>query len=78
MVGGGFDYLIKLRVADMQAYRRILGERLTALPGVEQTHTYFVMEEVKSTHAVALPPPQERATPAPADTPKRRRGGERR
>jgi Lrp/AsnC family leucine-responsive transcriptional regulator len=55
MVAGGFDYLIKLRVADMQAYRRILGERLTALPGVEQTHTYFVMEEVKSTHVVAIP-----------------------
>jgi len=59
MVAGGFDYLVKLRVADMEAYRRILGERLTALPGVEQTHTYFVMEEVKSTHAVALPGPGE-------------------
>jgi len=55
MVAGGFDYLVKLRVADMEAYRRILGERITALPGVEQTHTYFVMEEVKSTHALALP-----------------------
>lgn len=74
MVAGGFDYLIKLRVADMQAYRRILGERLTALPGVEQTHTYFVMEEVKSTHAVALPPPQERAASPAAATPQRRRG----
>jgi Lrp/AsnC family leucine-responsive transcriptional regulator len=39
----------------MEAYRRILGERIAALPGVEQTHTYFVMEEVKSTHAFALP-----------------------
>ena len=56
MVAGGFDYLVKLRVADMEAYRQILGERITALPGVEQTHTYFVMEEVKSTHAIALPP----------------------
>jgi Lrp/AsnC family leucine-responsive transcriptional regulator len=55
MVAGGFDYLVKLRVADMEAYRRILGERIAALPGVEQTHTYFVMEEVKSTHAFALP-----------------------
>lgn len=64
MVAGGFDYLIKLRVADMQAYRRILGERLTALPGVEQTHTYFVMEEVKSTQAIALPA-AESAAPAP-------------
>lgn len=56
MVAGGFDYLVKLRVTDMAAYRRILGERITALPGVEQTHTYFVMEEVKSTHAIAIPP----------------------
>jgi Lrp/AsnC family leucine-responsive transcriptional regulator len=64
MVAGGFDYLVKLRVADMEAYRRILGERIAALPGVEQTHTYFVMEEVKSTHAFALPP--EPVDPAPA------------
>jgi Lrp/AsnC family leucine-responsive transcriptional regulator len=62
MVAGGFDYLVKLRVADMLAYRRILGERLTALPGVEQTHTYFVMEEVKSTHALALPEPGQPGT----------------
>lgn len=65
MVAGGFDYLVKLRVSDMEAYRRILGERITALPGVEQTHTYFVMEEVKSTHAVAVPREsgQERSRP---------------
>jgi Lrp/AsnC family leucine-responsive transcriptional regulator len=49
MVAGGFDYLIKIRVADMETYRKFLGERLTTLPGIEQTHTYVVMEEVKST-----------------------------
>jgi Lrp/AsnC family leucine-responsive transcriptional regulator len=47
MVAGGFDYLIKLRVTDMTAYRRFLGERISALPAVSRTHTYFVMEEVK-------------------------------
>ena len=72
MVAGGFDYLVKLRVADMAAYRRILGERITALPGVEQTHTYFVMEEVKSTHAIALPPAAVAARPRAARA--RRRG----
>lgn len=51
MVAGGFDYLIKIRLADMEAYRRFLGERLTTLPGVARAHTYVVMEEVKaSTH----------------------------
>ncbi len=54
MVAGGFDYLIKIRVQDMAAYRRFLGTRLTALPGVTQTHTYVVMEEVKATHALTI------------------------
>jgi Lrp/AsnC family leucine-responsive transcriptional regulator len=49
MVAGGFDYLIKIRVKDMEAYRSFLGEKLTALSGVAQTHTYVVMEEVKNT-----------------------------
>lgn len=56
MVAGGFDYLLKIRAADMAGYREVLGEHLTALPGVLQTHSYVVMEEVVST--VALPVPQ--------------------
>lgn len=48
MVAGGFDYLVKTRVADMTAYRHFLGEILLALPGVKETRTYAVMEEVKS------------------------------
>ena len=48
MVAGGFDYLVKTRVADMAAYRRFLGEVLLALPGVRETRTYAVMEEVKT------------------------------
>ena len=47
MVAGGFDYLVKARVADMTAYRRFLGDILLALPGVKETRTYAVMEEVK-------------------------------
>jgi Lrp/AsnC family leucine-responsive transcriptional regulator len=47
MVAGGFDYLVKVRLPDMTAYRKFLGERLLALPGVKETRTYAVMEEVK-------------------------------
>ncbi len=47
MVAGGFDYLVKARVADMAAYRRFLGETLLALPGVRESRTYAVMEEIK-------------------------------
>lgn len=49
MVAGGFDYLLKVRVADMPAYRQFLGHRLSAMPGVRETRTYPVLEEVKRT-----------------------------
>jgi Lrp/AsnC family leucine-responsive transcriptional regulator len=48
MVAGGFDYLIKTRLADMTSYRQFLGDVLLSLPGVKETRTYAVMEEVKN------------------------------
>jgi Lrp/AsnC family transcriptional regulator, leucine-responsive regulatory protein len=48
MVAGGFDYLVKARVAGMDAYRQFLSEVILPLPGVRETHTYAVMEEVKA------------------------------
>jgi Lrp/AsnC family transcriptional regulator, leucine-responsive regulatory protein len=60
MVGGGFDYLLKLRVADMQEYRDVLGGMISALPMVEATHSYFVMEEVKESRILPVPRPQKR------------------
>ncbi|WP_407951179.1 Lrp/AsnC ligand binding domain-containing protein [Parachitinimonas caeni] len=55
MVAGGFDYLIKARVRDMKAYRDLLGSALLTLPGVRETHTYAVMEEVKESAAIHIP-----------------------
>jgi Lrp/AsnC family transcriptional regulator, leucine-responsive regulatory protein len=48
MVAGGFDYLMKVRVADMDAYRQFLGHGIARLPGVRETRTYVVIEQVKS------------------------------
>ncbi|MCE2690587.1 MAG: Lrp/AsnC ligand binding domain-containing protein [Rubrivivax sp.] len=54
MVAGGFDYLLKTRSADMNAYRVFAGRVLWQLPGVRETRTYAVMEEVKSSSALQL------------------------
>lgn len=54
MVAGGFDYLIKARVGDMDAYRAFLGDVLVKIPGVRETRTYAVLEEVKATTALPL------------------------
>lgn len=58
MVAGGFDYLLKVRVTDMVAYRRFLGDRVSSLPGVSRTHTYFVMEETKATQEIPIAVPR--------------------
>ena len=54
MVAGGFDYLLKTRMADMNAYRAFAGTVLWQLPGVRETRTYAVMEEVKCTNHLPL------------------------
>ncbi len=47
MIASRFDYLLKVRCADMPAYRRVLGEHISALPHVASTSTYVAMETVK-------------------------------
>ena len=54
LVSGSFDYLIKARVSDMKAYRELLGEKILSLPGVSDSRSYVVMEEVKETLHLSL------------------------
>ena len=54
MVAGGFDYLVKVRMKDMAAYRAFLADTLVTMPGVRETRTYAVMEEVKDTSILPL------------------------
>ena len=54
LVAGGFDYLLKTRVASMTAYREFIGSVIWTLPGVRETRTYAVMEEVKNVTALAI------------------------
>lgn len=54
MVAGGFDYLVKVRMKDMAAYRAFLADTLIVMPGVRETRTYAVMEEVKDTSVLPL------------------------
>jgi len=55
-VAGGFDYLLKTRVAHMGAYRDLVAAVAWSLPGVRDVRTYAVMEELKNTAALPLAP----------------------
>ena len=47
LVSGEYDYLIKVRLPDMSAYRNMLGNILLQLPAAAESRSYAVMEEVK-------------------------------
>lgn len=47
MIASRFDYLLKVRTGDIQEYRKLLGERISALPFVAGTSTFVAMEAVK-------------------------------
>lgn len=49
MIAGQFDYMLKVRTRDITHFRELLGEEISKLPGVMQTHSYAVMETVKDT-----------------------------
>ena len=53
LVSGDADYLVKARINDMSEYRALLGDMLLTLPGVKNSKSYIVMEEV--TETLSLP-----------------------
>ena len=46
MIASSFDYLLKVRTSDIKRYRIVLGEKISALPYVESTSTFVVMQNV--------------------------------
>ncbi|WP_439104487.1 Lrp/AsnC family transcriptional regulator [Celeribacter marinus] len=46
MIAGGYDYLLKVRTTNIEAYRAVMGQRISALPHVVSTSTYVAMETV--------------------------------
>lgn len=53
LVSGDFDYLIKARIREMSEYRQLL-DVLLRLPGVVNSKSYVVMEEIKETLALSV------------------------
>ena len=47
MIASSFDYLLKVRTADIRKYRMVLGEKISSLPHVASTSTFVAMETVR-------------------------------
>ena len=53
-ISGDYDYLIKILVEDMEAYREFMVKKLTTIDHIGSTHSAFMINEVKHTTAINL------------------------
>ena len=53
-ISGDYDYLLKVLVADMEAFREFMVKKLTKIDHIGSTHSMFMISEVKHTTAIAL------------------------
>lgn len=54
MIAGPFDYMLKVRTRDIAHFRELLGDKISKLPNVMQTHSFAVMETVKDSNLIAM------------------------
>jgi len=57
LVSGVHDYLLHLRVADVDALRDFLRNRLVTIEGIAEAQSSIVLDKVKYTTALTLPEP---------------------
>jgi len=53
-VSGDYDYILKIVVKDMEAYREFLVSKLTTLQHIGSTQSTFMISEVKNTTVVVV------------------------
>ncbi|HNQ27275.1 MAG TPA: Lrp/AsnC family transcriptional regulator [Aquaticitalea sp.] len=53
-ISGEYDYLLKVIVSDMEAFREFMVNKLTTISHIGSTHSMFVINEVKHTTAIPI------------------------
>ncbi len=53
-ISGDYDYILKIYVTDMVAYREFMVNKLTAIKHIGSTQSSFIINEVKHTTAIDL------------------------
>lgn len=53
-ISGDYDYLLKVLVKDMEAFREFMVNRLTKINHIGSTHSMFMINQVKHTTAINI------------------------
>ena len=53
-ISGDYDYLLKVLVQDMEAFREFMVRKLTTINHIGSTHSMFMINEVKHTTVISI------------------------
>ncbi|RNC87043.1 MAG: Lrp/AsnC family transcriptional regulator [Winogradskyella sp.] len=53
-ISGDYDYILKVLVKDMKAFREFMVNKLTSIDHIGSTHSMFMINEVKHTTEIVL------------------------
>jgi Lrp/AsnC family leucine-responsive transcriptional regulator len=53
-ISGDYDYILKLHVSNMEAYREFMVTKLTAISNIGSTQSSFAINEVKHTTVISI------------------------
>lgn len=53
-ISGDYDYILKLHVSNMEAYREFMVTKLTAISNIGSTQSSFVINEVKHSTVISI------------------------
>jgi Lrp/AsnC family leucine-responsive transcriptional regulator len=53
-ISGDYDYILKVIVRDMEAFREFMVKKLTTIDHIGSTYSMFMINEVKHTTAISL------------------------
>lgn len=53
-VSGDYDYILKIHVADMKAYREFMVTKLTTIKHIGSTHSIFIINELKNSTEIVV------------------------
>jgi len=53
-ISGDYDYILKVHVEDMEAFREFMVNKLTTINHIGSTHSMFMINEVKHTTSITI------------------------
>jgi Lrp/AsnC family leucine-responsive transcriptional regulator len=60
LLAGNYDYLVQVRLANVEEFRDFIRERLITIEGIVETQSSVVLEQTKHTTVLSIPDPGQR------------------